>query len=199
MKLVQNSIYIFGIIALILLCQYAVEALGVFHYEENGQSHLFDFFHHSLPDWHSHQWIINILPIALLIFAVMQPRGTSVLRVTFLMLLVVLAIRALSIVGTILPKHEECVAERDPLLNFLKGGGCYDKIFSGHTAFVTLLTLNLLENRSITAPGFWILNGLNMGALLLTRAHYTVDVLLGFVISYLVFDGEYRLFGGPGW
>jgi hypothetical protein len=81
----------------------------------------------------------------------------------------------------------------------LSGGGCYDKIFSGHTSFVTLATLNLLDARVISAPAFWFTNLLNAALILLTRAHYTVDVILGFVISYLVFDGEYRLFGGAHW
>lgn len=200
MKFIQNGIYIIGICALILVCQYLSETTGVFHYEENGKLQLYDLFYQILPDWHSSQWIINILPFVVFLYAVAQPKSSKILHASFLMFLIVLAIRALSIISTILPKHSECVVEGNPIVNFFKtGGGCYDKIFSGHTAFVTILTLNLLEYNYLNLLGFWTLNLLNMVTLLLTRAHYTVDVVLGFIISYLVFDGEYRLFGGPGW
>ena len=200
MKFIQNSIYIVAVCSLILLCQYIVETTGAFHYEENGKIHLFDLFYEILPDWHSVQWIINILPLAVFLYALVQPKRSKILRASFLMLLIVLAVRALSIISTILPKHSDCVADGNPIINFFTtGGGCYDKIFSGHTAFVAILTLNLLEYNYLNLVGFWTVNLLNMFTLLLTRTHYTVDVVLGFIISYLVFDGEYRLFGGPGW
>lgn len=199
MKLVQSGMYIIGILALIVLCQYLTESRGVFHYEEDGKDHLYDLFHQLLPDWHSYQWVINILPLMILVYTLFLPNGFKVLRATLMMFLVVLGIRALTIVGTILPKHVECIPEKNPFINLLQGGGCYDKIFSGHTAFFVLMTLNLLDYGYLTTPVFWGLNAFNIGALLLTRAHYTVDVVLGFIIAYLVFDGEYRLFGGVAW
>ena len=191
--------YMGAFVFLILLCQYGADTLGQLHYEIEGNTKVFDLAHRYLPDLHDRQWIINIIPVALFAFAYFQPKGLSVLQATFFMLLVVLAIRGLTIVSTVLPKHEECTVTGNSFWNIFKGGGCYDKIFSGHTAFVALISLNLMKFGYMSGPLFWIVNLLNAALILLTRGHYTVDVILGFVISYLVFDGNYRLFGGVRW
>ena len=195
----SKLVYVAAFALLILLCQYGAETMGRLHYEEQGHTRIFDLAHKYLPDWHSSQWIINILPAALLVYAFIQPKGLNVLQATFFMLMVVLAIRGLTVVSTVLPKHDDCVVKGSGFWNIFQGGGCYDKIFSGHTAFVTLITLNLLKYGYISQPLFWAIALLNGGLILLTRGHYTVDVVLGFIISYLVFDGDYRLLGGARW
>jgi hypothetical protein len=108
------------------------------------------------------------------------------------LLIVILFIRALTTLSTILPKHEDCV-EPD-LMTLMLGGGCYDKVFSGHMSFVALFTLILLEHKNISLPMFVGLNVLQAAIILLARTHYTVDVILGFVITYLVYDGDYHMF-----
>jgi hypothetical protein len=45
-------------------------------------------------------------------------------------------------------------------------------------------------------PAFWIISALEATTILLTRGHYTVDVILGFLIAYLVWDGDYSVFRG---
>jgi len=54
MKFLRNSVYIVGLIGIILLCAYSAEVIGIFHYEENGHLHLYDLFHTYLPDLHRH-------------------------------------------------------------------------------------------------------------------------------------------------
>lgn len=178
----------------ILTAQWFAESCGQMHYEIDGLEHVYDVSHKYLPDLHEHEYIMNLIPLALIVYTITLPAGWSILKTTAIMLLGVLAIRALTIVATILPKHEKCEVKGNGFLNFLSGGGCYDKIFSGHTAVVTLLGLNLLAANALNTPLFWGISAINAIVILLTRAHYTVDVILGFIISYLVFDGEYKLF-----
>jgi len=180
--------YIAALVFLILTCQYGAETLGQLHYELDGHTHVYDIAHKYLPDLHDWQWIVHLILLVLLVFAFFQTDGYMILRSTFFMLLVVLVIRALTVVSTVLPKHADCVVEGSGFWNFLQGGGCYDKIFSGHVAFVTLITLNLLKYGDLSLPVFWLITLVNAILMLLTRGHYTVDVILGFVIPFLVFD-----------
>lgn len=189
-----DFLWICGVIIFILAAQWFAETCGQMHYEIDGLEHIYDIAHKYLPDLHEHEYIMNIIPLVLIIYTITLPTGWSILKTTFVMLLGVLAIRALTIIATILPKHEKCEVKGNSFFNFLSGGGCYDKIFSGHTAVVTLLGLNLLAAGALNTPMFWGISAVNAFVILLTRAHYTVDVVLGFVISYLVFDGEYNLF-----
>lgn len=191
--------YLAAFVFVILLCQYGADTLGQLHYEIEGKTQVFDLAHKYLPDLHDRQWIINIIPLLIIAFTYFQPKGLIVLQATFFMLLIVLTIRGLTIVSTVLPKHEECTVTGNSFWNIFKGGGCYDKIFSGHTAFVALISLNLMKFGYLSGHMFWIANLLNAALILLTRGHYTVDVILGFIISYLVFDGDYRLLGGARW
>lgn len=176
-------------------CNLLVQQLGDWHYEyteegKNGQ--LFDLFHRMLPDLHRQEWIIQLIPFGLGLFTILQPNALGILRETFWKLLVVMIIRAMTTLATILPKHERCVPRTT--MQTLWNGGCYDKIFSGHTALVTMLTLVLVGDKNISWGAFWGINIVNAAAILLTRAHYTVDVVLAFVISYLVYDGDYTIF-----
>jgi hypothetical protein len=191
---VSNIIYILLFICVIFGGQWLIESLGEHHYETQQETGIYDVAHRYLPDLHQYQFIINIIPIALLIYTLWQPLGLGVLRDTFFMALLVLFIRTLTASSTILPKHEACKVDRG-FLTFLNGG-CYDKLFSGHIAFVTLLTLNLMRVGSLTTTQFWVISAVNALLMLITRGHYTADVILGFLIAYLVYDGNYSIFRG---
>jgi hypothetical protein len=183
--------YAAAIIFILMLCQYGADAMGSLHYEKDGNTHILDISHKYLPDLHDYHWIVNIIAVVLIIYIFVQNKGLGVFKDLLFALPVVFLIRALSIVSTVLPKHENCVVGHDVLSNFLNGGGCYDKIFSGHTSFVVLLTLSMHDYGLINTFLFWITNIVNCLLLLLTRAHYTVDIILGIVISYLVYKGEH--------
>jgi hypothetical protein len=181
-----------GIILFIMVGQWAIETLGEHHYEVMENNGIFDLAHKFLPDIHTHEWLINVIPMALLAWILILPDGYELLKTILVLYLVTMSIRVLTAVSTILPKHEKCEVG-SKFLNIFQGGGCYDKIFSGHAAFVTLLLLVLLKAEHITPVAFWGLLATNTVAILATRAHYTVDVVLGIIMSYLVFDGKYDM------
>jgi hypothetical protein len=52
----------------------------------------------------------------------------------------------------------------------------------------------LLGHKNISLGAFVGLTALQALIILLARTHYTVEIVLGVVISYLVYDGDYHLF-----
>jgi hypothetical protein len=188
-----KAIYAAFFIGFIFLSNYLVEMLGRWHFNRIDNKEPFDILHTILPEINDCKWIVNAIPFGLILFIFMQPSSIQIMKEALLYYIMVLVIRALTTLSTILPKHERCV-EPDFLQLFVGCGGCYDKIFSGHMSFVTIFTLVLLGHKNISLPAFISLNVIQAMLILLARTHYTVDVILGFVISYLVYDGDYHLF-----
>ena len=185
-------LYFIAFVLFIMSGQWLIETLGQHHYEIEKATEVFDLAHRYLPDLHEYEWVINIIPVLLLLFLLSLDNGTTLIRNTFLMYALVLIIRVLTALTTILPKHAECTV-RSKFFNIFQGGGCYDKIFSGHMALVTIIALNLMRGGYLGMVQTWSVLGLEAAALLLTRGHYTVDVVLGFLIAYLVWDGDYTI------
>ena len=69
-----------------------------------------------------------------------------------------------------------------------------DKVFSGHMALTLLGSLIYYRENFISFSTFAFLNSLEAIMIILTRAHYTIDVFLAILITYLVYDGDYHIF-----
>ena len=96
---------------------------------------------------------------------------------------IIMMLRSLTIVLTILPSTKPCATDYT-----LLRGGCNDKIFSGHIAYITLSALHIhdlqgtiLQFSAIVVEGFLLIG---------SREHYTVDVVLGVVIAVLVYQAN---------
>lgn len=152
---------------------------------------VFDLVHQYTPDLHKYELLINILPILCITAIVLF--SSDVLEEFALKLLLIYLIRALTTLTTILPKHEKCEEKEFTWINAINGG-CYDKIFSGHSAITFLGSLLLYRENMVTLPVFAGINIVESLLIILTRAHYTIDVLLGILITYLVYDGDYHIF-----
>jgi hypothetical protein len=116
--------------------------------------------------------------------------------------LIIILIRALVIPLTILPKNCKCQVTTDSngqldLFNKTIGGGCYDKIFSGHFSFSLLLTLLLLKYNilqgSIGIMFAIITNLLHLFILTMTRSHYTIDIVMAFFVTLWVNGFNFNL------
>ena len=190
MKVFLRIAYIITIILFIYGIQYIIQTSGDSHYSKNNK--IFDLIHSNTFDFSKYTWVINIIPLSLLAYIVFGSKQSNLLSEFFYKFLLILILRAIIAVSTILPKHEKCEVKYD--IQFILEGGCYEKLFSGHTAIVTLLTLMFAREKYISLSSFWILNGVNMALIILTHAHYTADVLLGFIITYLVYDKKTLLF-----
>lgn len=181
----MEILYFCIIIAIILLSNYVTLKLGEYHYTTHKKTELFDIFHTILPDLHAYGDILNnIVPV--LGFVSLYFCSNSKLTVEFLSkFVIIMLVRALTIISTILPKHEKC--DETINTNSIIVGGCYDKIFSGHTAFVLLLTLLYFREHIINMPLLVGINAVNILLILATRSHYTVDVLLAIFVTSTIY------------
>lgn len=186
-------------VLLFLLCLYSitivsaliVEYIGKNHYSNNSNE-IWDISWKYFPDYHNSQILIHVIPILLLTSLFFIRKSDSILYEFLLKFIIILLLRMLTTLSTIFPKDERC---DDEIYWLTPLNGCYDKVFSGHTAFVALFTLIFWREKIIDSSTFWLLNLVQMVTILLTRAHFTVDVVLGFVITYLVYDGNYNILG----
>ena len=89
-------------------------------------------------------------------------------------------LRSFCVAATVLPPSDP--ACRPDSLAILHGG-CRDKVFSGHVAYMTLSAFYL---RRRLGPVVWALTVAEAGYLVAAREHYTVDVLVAACFSVLV-------------
>lgn len=170
----------------------SIQRIGKYHYSKS-PDRIWDIVWEYGPDLHRYEILINVIPILLFVSLFFINRGDSLLYEIVVKFIIILLVRAITTISTIFPKEERC---DDEITWFTPiNGGCYDKVFSGHTAIVTLITLIFWREKLIDFSTFWVLNLTQMSTIVLTHSHFTVDVVLGFVITYLVYDGNYSILG----
>lgn len=111
--------------------------------------------------------------------------GTSI----FKYISIIILIRALTIQMTILPKLTNINIPQNLLERFTKGHTC-DYIFSGHTSVILIIILTFYKYQLINVNEFKLVSFLHfiMAILLVvTKAHYTIDIFLGFILAIVVF------------
>ena len=179
-----NNLLLFIILIIIFLSNYLVLNLGDNHYNINGHCQLFDLFHKILPDLHNYHFLIDIILFCGIgsLFIL----GNDLLITEFLVkLIIIMFIRAFTTLVTILPKNEQCNHKMNIREYIL--GGCYDKIFSGHTSFILLLTLLYYREHFIGLLPLIFINLFNIFIILATRSHYTIDVLLAAFVTTTIY------------
>lgn len=116
---------------------------------------------------------------AALAFAGRRERDHFVLLASALM-----AARSVSVAVTAFPPSDPaCETDRLAPLH----GGCRDKVFSGHVAYMTLAALFLHRRRPSAGPALAVLLALEAAYLVAAHEHYTVDVLLAALIAFLLY------------
>ena len=190
---IDNILWLFALIAFILFSNYATHQLGKWHYEHNDPNgKIFDILHSITPDLQDYAVFNDTILVLTMISFLFVPNSVSIIKEFLGKFILIMFVRALTIMSTILPKHERCSSE-PTWINMFKGQ-CYDKVFSGHTAFVMLATLIYLRENIISFPVFLGINLANIISIILTRSHYTIDIILAIVITYFVYDGDYTVF-----
>lgn len=157
---------------------------------------IYDIGHKFLPDLSSYankiELILGIMLLLPIIFILLNKNKQ--LSTEFLSFwLVLLSLRALCVFITILPKNENCNDSYFNITNLINGH-CYDKIFSGHTATAFLIVL-LLYKYGFVKNIFLITMYLLFTSILLliSRGHYTIDIIMAFIITYSVFKLNFRI------
>jgi hypothetical protein len=194
MNTLIENLYILTLLGIILISSYVTDEIGIAFYEqqEKQAGKIFDLIHEITPDLHRYEDIVNLIPLTLMISFFAVPTGLALIQEFALRFLFIVFLRSLTIMTTILPKHEKCTKRFT--MSTIFSGQCYDKVFSGHTAFVFLLTLLFLRDGYIPFWFFVVINIAQASLILLTRSHYTIDVVFAFLITYLVYDKDISAF-----
>lgn len=163
---------------------------------------IWDIIHSNFKDYSIYNYTKNLYTFIFVIpilYNVMFGNISVEFYKEFLLKFVILIfLRSITIIATILPKNSHVETESDEYSNlslFDKtiGGGCYDKMFSGHFAFGLLLTLlmfkyDIIENSLVNIVFFTIINILHLFILGVTRSHYTMDMIVSLYVTLFVYS-----------
>lgn len=148
---------------------------------------LYDIIISNSPDLSKYDYITNLLMSILLIYLIIPmfiKPNINVFISIFKYWSIIIFIRSITTSVTILPSIIDCDFKLD-LFTFFNGH-CIDKIFSGHTSFSLIVVFiyykyNILSNKLIYFLLF--IQTLIALSLILTRGHYTIDIVLGYIIT----------------
>lgn len=178
-------------IVIILLSNIYTFNCGKSHYQINGHTHLCDIIEDNLPNMEKYYNYHNIVPILILVPILFVRDKVRFLKYAATYLLIFFTIRAITIAVTVLPNSNSSPLQRlDPIHYIL--GHSYDKISSGHFAFAFILFSLYIKFNVLSTMWAIILGILVIGNgvfLVMVRAHYTVDIVISFVISFLLLNG----------
>ena len=181
------SIYIIPFIlhafSCVLFIQYKTKSLK-FH------APLYDVIISNTPDFSCYNYIPNLLLFLLTSFLIIPLFITQNLHV-FLSLFkyfsIIIFLRSITVPVTILPpikNTNKCNIHLN-IPTFLSGHSL-DKIFSGHTSFSLLLVFVYYKFSIFSLTFLYFLLFIQIAialSLIVTREHYTIDVLLGYLIA----------------
>ena len=147
---------------------------------------LYDMVHHNTRMVHTSPFILNSLLLAFWSPCWFKNCPSTLFSTYLDIWLTLMIVRSITTIVTALPPSKpKCDEKHHPIF-----GGCFDKIFSGHT-MTALLTVLVLYQFNIVSPSmyyWWISLAALYGFLLVvSRDHYTIDVLISFVLTYAVF------------
>lgn len=99
---------------------------------------------------------------------------------------ILLLYRSIILISTDIPKIKNC---KDELYKIPIFGGCYDKVFSGHISVFYTLILFIVTYTDHEQYALWYYFSIVIMSLLslLSKSHYTIDIVLALIISYLNF------------
>jgi hypothetical protein len=100
----------------------------------------------------------------------------------------ILVLRGICIITTSIPKFKSCKQENYKH-SLLFSGGCYDKIFSGHLAFIITFILYLINytNQSNFKIIYYFYIVIVSILSLITESHYSIDLLISWILSVTLF------------
>lgn len=156
---------------------------------------IFDIGFQTIPDLSQDSLVTYVadyafyLPVLILLFN----KDWEALRMSVGLSLTIQLFRLLFISSTILPRIKKCDDTSYGIYNLLHGN-CYDKMFSGHMAALTVNTLLTIEKGYVSPlVGASFIGGTAM-VTVATRNHYTIDVLVGIFVAYAVKNMNLSMF-----
>ena len=156
---------------------------------DHKQKPLFDIIHANTQNLTKYKYIPDYLAFVFL-FPLIYTRDYDCINMFLKIGAIIVILRSLSILVTDLPKSDEN-CKQNKLKNYnLFFGHCYDKMFSGHAALTLLALLTLYYHNKINHNQMTVLiffHILYSFLIIITRSHYTVDVLISYFITIPLF------------
>jgi hypothetical protein len=101
-------------------------------------------------------------------------------------------IRALTTNLTILPPDQKCTIKQFSF-NELIQGHCYDKLFSGHLA-LAMIAMYIFWKHQVISSNYLAINVfLTVIYMLISRGHYSNDLIFSFFVVYFVINQNIKL------
>lgn len=168
---------------------------------------VWDILHSNFKNYSSYNytknWYMLVFFIPILYGMLNSNISSEFIKEFALKFLIIIFLRSFTITATILPKNTNAEVIPDKygnlsLFDKTIGGGCYDKMFSGHFAFGVLLTLlmfkyNILGMSILNIMLFIILNAFHLFILGVTRSHYTMDMIVSLYVTLFVYKLDINL------
>jgi hypothetical protein len=189
----QIVLYFLGFLVYYAFVSHYIDQIGENYYStrvSNGKTNpkVYDVFHKFLPDWSEHRLYNDLFAIGFLIPLLFKP---TVIIEYLGFWIPIFVIRSLFNLVTILPKNKNCQVNNT--FSFRIKRTCYDKVFSGHFSSFLLAALLYLKYNWISLPSAVSLVSLNAFSILVTRSHYTIDILVALVVTLLVYTTNFTI------
>jgi hypothetical protein len=166
------------------------------------QMPIWDIIHSNFADYSVFNYSKDIYLIAFFLPVIFNLQNISILYLYefFWKFMILIFLRSFSIISTILPRNSKLKVKINKKTDFWTvlyhrtiGGGCYDKCFSGHMAFGLLSTFlifkyDFLEMSTFNISLFVFLNILHFLMIGITRAHYTVDMIVAIYVTFWIYE-----------
>ena len=146
---------------------------------------VYDVSHKYLPNLNKYEYVSNLYTFFFVLIILFIPK---VFEQFVEYIIPIMLARLIIMHMTVLPKNSNCIVHISSVF-----GGCYDKIFSGHFAAVFLITLLLSEHNYISILSLILINVLNAFLILVTRSHYTIDIIVSLIITLLFYQNNIKL------
>lgn len=166
---------------------------------------IWDIIHSNFADYSVFNYSKDIYLIVFFLPVIFNLQNISIVYLYefFWKFMILIFLRSFSIISTILPRNSKLKVKINKKTDFWTvlyhrtiGGGCYDKLFSGHASFGLLATLLLfkysfLESNIFNISLFVLINLIHFMMIGVTRAHYTVDIVVAIYVTLWIYESQY--------
>ena len=186
----MNYNIIKGLVLLVILVIISISSKHTFNqgtkfYNTVKENKVYDISFKYLPNYSRYKKYKDLF-LLLIVFIVLQsPKIFEIIHDITSLFITILLIRSVTIMTTILPK-----TTRSCKPHFSITGHCFDFIFSGHFSLGLLSTMILFKYGETSMLFLVIFNILHAMAILVTKSHYTIDILVGGLVTGFVFQNN---------
>lgn len=178
----NTQVILLGVVAYVIskMTQYNADKV---RYDYKCEKPLYDFLHKVIPNLKRYELLIDLVPIllgvAMLYLYMYDNLDEKLIRDAIVYYSTLMIIRALVYSSTILPSPTCSKGQQNATT-----GGCHDCIYSGHTVATLILAYSLYQHNPDYLAALVVYCILGSLLIIGTRSHYTVDVIIAYIVVY---------------